>query len=42
MDHSEIKSRMNKQLDQAIAMKLCDFVINNDEQRLLIPGVEDP
>jgi len=39
MDRSEIKSRMNKQLDQAIAMKLCDFVINNDEQQLLIPQV---
>ena len=39
MDRSEIKSRMNKQLDQAIAMKLCDFVINNDEQELLIPQV---
>jgi dephospho-CoA kinase len=30
---------MSKQLDPDIAMKLCDFVIYNDEQRLLIPQV---
>jgi dephospho-CoA kinase len=39
MDKREISSRMSKQLDPDIAMKLCDFVIYNDEQRLLIPQV---
>ena len=35
----EIKVRMNKQIDEEIKMRLCDFVITNDEQRLLIPQV---
>jgi dephospho-CoA kinase len=39
MDKREISSRMSKQLDPDIAMKLCDVVIYNDEQRLLIPQV---
>jgi len=39
MERSEIKARMAKQLDPEIAMKLCDFVIQNNEQELLIPQV---
>jgi dephospho-CoA kinase len=35
----EIKVRMNKQIDEEIKMRLCDFVITNDEQHLLIPQV---
>jgi dephospho-CoA kinase len=35
----EVLSRMNKQLDETIKMKLCDYVITNDEQELLIPQV---
>ena len=35
----EVKLRMNKQIDEEIKMRLCDFVITNDEQRLLIPQV---
>ncbi|HMG81406.1 MAG TPA: dephospho-CoA kinase [Ferruginibacter sp.] len=35
----EVKARMNKQIDEDIKMKLCDFVIINDEQQLLIPQV---
>jgi dephospho-CoA kinase len=31
--------RMNKQLDEDMKMKLCDFVIYNDEKHLLIPQV---
>ena len=36
---SQVKSRMNKQLDEELKMKLCDYVIINDEQHLLIPQV---
>lgn len=35
----EVITRMNKQLEESIKMKLCDFVITNDEQQLLIPQV---
>ncbi len=35
----EVIQRMNKQLDESIKMKLCDFVIKNNEQELLIPQV---
>ena len=35
----EVISRMNKQIDETIKMRLCDFVIKNDEQELLIPQV---
>lgn len=30
---------MNHQLDETIKMKLCDFVVQNDERQLLIPQV---
>ncbi|MEP6512918.1 MAG: dephospho-CoA kinase [Parafilimonas sp.] len=32
-------SRMNRQIDEEIKMRLCDFVIVNDEQQLVIPQV---
>jgi dephospho-CoA kinase len=35
----EVKARMNKQIQEEIKMRLCDFVITNDEQKLLIPQV---
>jgi dephospho-CoA kinase len=35
----EVMVRMNKQLDETIKMKLCDFVITNDEQELMLPQV---
>jgi dephospho-CoA kinase len=35
----DVTQRMNKQLDEDMKMKLCDFVIYNDEKRLLIPQV---
>jgi len=35
----EVMARMDKQLDESIKMKLCDFLINNDEQEMLIPQV---
>ena len=39
LSHEEVTQRINKQLDENIKMKLCDFVIYNDEQHLLIPQV---
>lgn len=35
----EVIVRMEKQLDDIIKMKLCDFVIYNDEQEMLLPQV---
>ena len=32
-------ARMNKQINETIKMRLCDFIITNDEQQLLIPQV---
>ncbi len=37
--YDEVLKRMNNQVDEKIKMKLCDFVIYNDEQQLLIPQV---
>ena len=35
----EVLSRMDKQISDSIKMKLCDFVLINDEQQLLLPQV---
>jgi dephospho-CoA kinase len=35
----EVKARMDKQIDEDIKMRLCDYVITNDEQELVIPQV---
>jgi dephospho-CoA kinase len=35
----EVLKRMKRQIDEEIKMKLCDFVLKNDEQQLLIPQV---
>lgn len=35
----EIEKRMERQVDENIKMKLCDFIIYNDEQQLVIPQV---
>ena len=35
----EVVKRINRQIDETIKMKLCDFVIINDEQQLLVPQV---
>ena len=32
-------SRMNRQINEEIKMRLCDYVVKNDEQQLLIPQV---
>jgi dephospho-CoA kinase len=35
----EVLKRINRQIEEDIKMKLCDFVIVNDEQQLVIPQV---
>lgn len=35
----EVLARMHKQIDESIKMRLCDYVIQNDEQQLVIPQV---
>jgi dephospho-CoA kinase len=35
----EILSRMNRQINEEMKMRLCDFVIVNDEQTMVIPQV---
>jgi dephospho-CoA kinase len=35
----EVLARMNRQIQEEIKMRLCDFVVMNDEQQLLIPQV---
>jgi len=35
----DVIARMDKQMDDTIKMKLCDFVITNDEQEMLLPQV---
>jgi dephospho-CoA kinase len=39
LTREEIKARMNRQIQDEIKMKLCDFVLINDEQHLLTPQV---
>lgn len=35
----EVVKRMQNQIDEEMKMKLCDFIIYNDEQQLVIPQV---
>jgi len=35
----EVMKRINRQIEEDIKMKLCDFIISNDEQQLVIPQV---
>ncbi|NCU05809.1 MAG: dephospho-CoA kinase [Chitinophagaceae bacterium] len=35
----EVKKRMANQIDETLKMKLCDFVLRNNEQDLLLPQV---
>lgn len=39
ISREEVLQRMKRQIDDRMKMKLCDFVIQNDEQQLLIPQV---
>ncbi len=36
---AEVEARMNKQMNEDEKLRLCDHVIVNDEQHLLIPQV---
>jgi dephospho-CoA kinase len=35
----DVIARMDKQMEETIKMKLCDFIIKNDEQEMLLPQV---
>ena len=39
ISREEVINRMSRQIDEEIKMRLCDFVIINDEQTMLIPQV---
>lgn len=39
LTREEILSRASRQIDEDIKMRLCDFVINNNEQELVLPQV---
>jgi dephospho-CoA kinase len=39
VSRDEVLARMNRQIQEEIKMRLCDFVVVNDEQQLLIPQV---
>lgn len=39
LTREEVLKRMDKQIQEEIKMRLCDFVIVNDDQHLLIPQV---
>lgn len=38
-NREDVLARMNNQIDETIKMKLCDFVIVNDEQQAVLPQV---
>ena len=40
VSREEVKRRMSKQIDENIKMRLCDYVITNDDQQLVLPQVE--
>lgn len=39
VSRQEVQHRMDRQIDEEIKMRLCDFVLRNDEQSLLLPQV---
>lgn len=39
IQREEVLARIVRQVDDAIKMKLCDYVITNDEQQMLLPQV---
>lgn len=39
VSREEVTARMDKQMDETIKMKLCDFILSNDEQEMLLPQV---
>lgn len=39
VSREEVLARMDKQIDEKIKMRLCDYIIENNEQELVIPQV---
>lgn len=39
ISRNEVLARIHKQMDETIKMRLCDYVIHNDEQQMVIPQV---
>lgn len=39
LSHEQVEARMAKQMDETKKMNLCNFIIVNDEEQLLIPQV---
>lgn len=39
LTREEVVARMDKQMDETIKMKLCNFIIKNDEQEMLLPQI---
>jgi dephospho-CoA kinase len=39
LKREEVVSRMQRQMDEDIKMRLCDYIIDNNEQQLVIPQV---
>lgn len=39
ISREEVTARMSRQIDETIKMRLCDYIIYNDEQQLVIPQV---
>jgi dephospho-CoA kinase len=39
LSREEVKKRMQHQLEDSLKMKLCDYIIHNDEMQLVIPQV---
>ncbi len=40
LSREQVLARIDKQIDETLKMKLCDFVIINDEQQAILPQVE--
>jgi len=38
-DEAAVMARMNKQMNEQEKMRLCDYVINNNEEKLIVPQV---
>jgi dephospho-CoA kinase len=39
ISREQVQNRMDRQMDETIKMRLCDFIIHNDEQQMVIPQV---
>jgi dephospho-CoA kinase len=39
VSREQVQNRMDRQMDENIKMRLCDFIIHNDEQQMVIPQV---